>query len=134
MQYSIWLYHYESYENSVKYTFILLFYDIVSSYDIVFNENQGNIIFLKIQKIINFEKTSILKHLLIFRDRETNFVFFGCLGGGGRPSETCRTETKYEQMFFLHITLSEKGQNNFLMGLKNLVKLGVGIFFSSKSP
>ena len=58
MQYSIWLYHYESYENSVKYTFILLFYDIVSSYDIVFNENQGNIIFLKIQKIINFEKTS----------------------------------------------------------------------------
>ena len=62
-------------------------------------------------------------------------MIFGCFGGwGGRPSETCRTETKYEQMFFLHITLSEKGQNNFLMGLKNLVKLGVGIFFFFKIP
>ena len=58
MQYSILLYHNESYKNSVKYNFISLFYDIVSSFnDIVFNENQGNTIFLKIQKI-NFEKTS----------------------------------------------------------------------------
>ena len=40
----------------------------------------------------------ILKHLLIFRDRD-KFCHFQ-ESRGGRPSETCRTETKYEQMSF----------------------------------